>query len=194
MKKLLTLLILSLMLTACGGGATTEAPAPEEPTTTEAVETTEPEATEPEAEEVEEETEPETEAPAASNEIVIGQPITLGDYEVVVQSYSLVSDYDGNDVLKIVYDWTNNSDEDASATWTFSWTGFQNGLEVDRSPFSDEIDYGIGQKDLRAGATQEGVERGFELTDDSSIEIELKESFSFSDEKFETVVDPTELE
>ena len=193
MKKLMILLALMLLLTACGGETTTtEAPSPSADIATTEAEA--PEATEPEAEAVTEPETEETEPPAASNEIVIGQPITIGDYEITVQDYSLTTDYEGKDVLKVIYDWINSGDSDTAAFMTFTWKGFQNGIEIDNAPFSDDIDHGIGQKDVRAGSSQEGVEAGFVLEDTSPVEIELEESFSFSSNKFEAVVDPSELE
>lgn len=66
-------------------------------------------------------------------------------------------------------------------------------METENTPFSEEIDLGIGQKEVRPGVTLEGVEDGVELVDDSPIELELSEIFSFSSKTITMTVDPSTL-
>ena len=125
--------------------------------------------------------------------IVLGRPITIGDYEVTVQSIGKGTDYEGNNILVINYDFTNNSDTEQMASFAVNFTAYQNGIETDSFLISDDIDLGIGQKRIKPGTTITGVQTGAVLEDDSVLTIELDELISFDEVVFTIEVDPASL-
>lgn len=96
---------------------------------------------------------------------------TLDDFYVEIGDCSFGEDYEGNKVIVIDYTFTNNSDETTSASVELSFKAFQDGVELEMA-FSDDVDYGIGQKDIRPGVTLENCQEGFVLTSDSTVEVE----------------------
>ena len=125
--------------------------------------------------------------------IVLGRPITIGDYEVTVQSIGKGTDYEGNSILVINYDFTNNSNREQMASFAVNFTAYQNGIETDSFLISDDIDLGIGQKKIKPGTTITGVQTGAVLEDDSVLTIELDELISFDEVVFTIEVDPASL-
>ena len=125
--------------------------------------------------------------------IVLGRPITIGDYEVTVQSIGKGTDYEGNSILVINYDFTNNSNREQMASFAVNFTAYQNGIETDSFLMSDDIDLGIGQKKIKPGTTITGVQTGAVLEDDSVLTIELDELISFDEVVFTIEVDPASL-
>ena len=123
--------------------------------------------------------------------IVLGRPITIGDYEVTVQSIGKGTDYEGNSILVINYDFTNNSNREQMASFAVNFTAYQNGIESDSFLLSDDVDLGIGQKKIKPGTTITGVQKGVLLADDSVVTIELEELISFDGVVFTIEVDPT---
>ncbi len=125
--------------------------------------------------------------------IVLGRPITIGDYVVTVQSIGKGTDYEGNNIIVINYDFTNNSDTEQMASFAVNFTAYQNGIETDSFLISDDIDLGIGQKRIKPGTTITGVQTGAVLEDDSVLTIELDELISFDEVVFTIEVDPASL-
>lgn len=166
-KKLIaTLLILSMAfaLSACGGGGEKKAES-DKPTTTENTEKTE------------------TKKETKGGEIVLNQPIEFKDFTITIKSFSVVKDYDGNPVLKMVYDWENTG-EDADAPFlTFTVKGFQDGVQTDDMVISESIDLGIGQKEVKPGGIISDAEEGIGITAmDKPFEIEIATLMNFDDE------------
>ena len=128
-----------------------------------------------------------------ATKIVLGRAITIGDYVVTVQSIGKGTDYEGNNILVINYDFTNNSDTEQMASFAVNFTAYQNGIETDSFLISDDIDLGIGQKKIKPGTTITGVQTGAVLEDDSVLTIELDELISFDDLVFTIEVDPASL-
>lgn len=159
----------------------------DEKATEEAEETEEPVE---EVEAAEEEPEEET-----NNEIVLGEPIELGDYTMTIQGYSLASDYEGKNALIIDYDWVNNSDEAASPFVTFELKGFQNNVETEDVFMVDGVDLGTGQKEVRPEGTIVGAQDivGIDSLDEP-LELELDVLFSFDSNAYTTTVDLSSLQ
>ncbi len=128
-----------------------------------------------------------------ATKIVLGRAITIGDYVVTVQSIGKGTDYEGNNILVINYDFTNNSDTEQMASFAVNFTAYQNGIETDSFLISDDIDLGIGQKKIKPGTTITGVQTGAVLEDDSVLTIELDELISFDEVVFTIEVDPASL-
>ena len=150
-KRLLALLlglILAFGLCACGG-ASAPAPAPAPAETEEA------------AEEPAEETQ---EEPAAVNEA------DIDGCHVVVTGFNVAQDYNGDPMLVVNYDFTNNTDENQTPIWTVFAKAFQDGVELDIAFSMDDsvFDAGIEQKELRPGVSMTGCQKAYSLTSTTS--------------------------
>jgi hypothetical protein len=149
-----------------------------------------------ETEQAEETEEPAEEVNTSNGgELVLGEPIELGDYTMTITDLSVTNDYDGNPMLIYTYDWTNNSEDTTSPFMTFNLVGFQNDVSTESSPFSEQVDYGSGQVDVRPGGSVEGVQGaiGLESTEEP-VELELTELISFDDIAYTTTVNPADYQ
>lgn len=198
MKKLIVLLsVSSLLLIACEGDETLDTDLGVEDVGVEEVgaEDTDVEEVGAEEDTSEEVDEPVEEVAENSNEIILGEPIILGDYTMTIQSYKLGKDYEGKDALIINYDWVNNSDDSASPFMTFILKGFQNGVETEDIFMVDGVDLGIGQKEVRPGGIIEGAQDVVGIDDmNGPLELELDELFSFEDNARISIIDLSTLE
>lgn len=131
----------------------------------------------------------------SSREIVLGQPMQLGDYTVTFQSYSLGVDYEGINALIINYDWVNNSDDTIAPFMSFTTKGFQDGVQTGDVFMVDGVDLGVGQSEVRPGATITGAQEIVGIDDlTKELELEVEELFSFSGDSFISVIDLSTIE
>lgn len=131
---------------------------------------------------------------SSDDAIEIGKTISFDKFDITITKIEKVKDYEDKPALKITYTWTNNSDKTAAPFMSFTLKGFQDGVETDSWITSDAIDLGIGQKEIKPGATIENCEAGIMITDESKpIDIELSESFSFSNKIYSITLNPNEL-
>ena len=109
----------------------------------------------------------------------------LGKYTVSILGYRFAEDYDGENVIIVKYNFKNNSDENAAFYLTFDASAYQNGIGLNECYFVDEsANYSSDNqtKEIKPGANID-VEEAYLLNDNtSSIDIEVKELFSFSDD------------
>lgn len=104
-----------------------------------------------------------------------GDTLTINDTEIV-------STWSDKRAVKFDITWTNNDDKGKPYYTTFNIDGFMDGIELEGTPLSDDINFGIGQKEIKCGVTQD-VEDGLELDTDSDsnvINIEVKDWLSFN--------------
>lgn len=106
----------------------------------------------------------------------------LGDYHIKIVSASVSEDYEGNSALVVTYEWTNNSDEEQMFSTAFSAKAYQNGVECTSAFLVDGVDAEKSLTNIKPGATLE-VQEAYELTDTSNVEVEVTEWISFSDDK-----------
>ena len=145
--------------------------------------------------EADEEVEEKVVEESAGNEIVLGEPIKLGEYTLTIQKYSLGVDYEGNNALIIEYDWVNNSEDSASPFMTFMLKGFQDDVETDDAIMVEGVDLGIGQKEVRPGGIIEGAQAAVGISDTTKLlELELDELFSFNSNPYIAEIDLSTLE
>lgn len=101
----------------------------------------------------------------------------VGDYYIKLGECTFGTDYDGNKVVVLHYDYTNNSEKTNSAIWSVTVDAYQDGIELDSLvlTFDDSTyDAGIAQTDVKPGYTMEDCQKAFKLRSDSPIEIEVK--------------------
>ncbi|MBQ4560763.1 MAG: DUF5067 domain-containing protein [Clostridia bacterium] len=86
--------------------------------------------------------------------------LSLGDHVAELVGYEIVKDSDGNDAIAITYNYTNNSDEESSFSWTFYDEVTQNGEELEFSVvFVSEDSYDtLDHGDLDEIAPGESIE------------------------------------
>ena len=105
----------------------------------------------------------------------------LGDYHIKFTGFELAKDYEDNDALLVHYDFTNNSEETTSAGVALILKAFQNGVQLETAIVTDVEGVDNTLKEIRPGASID-VTEAFELTDTTTVELELTELISFSDE------------
>ena len=111
---------------------------------------------------------------------------TLGDYNVIIDSCRLATDYEGKPIVIVKYIFTNNDDDPACFSFAIDDAVFQNGIGLNDCYFADEsAKYSSDNqmKEIKKGATL-SVEVAYELNDSTTdIEVEVSELISFDDKK-----------
>ena len=111
---------------------------------------------------------------------------TLGDYNVVIESCRLATDYEGEPIVIVKYKFTNNGDEPACFAWSLEYDAFQDGVGLNECYFADDsANYSSDNqtKEIKRG-TSLSVEVAYELNDSTTdVEIEVSELVSFSNKK-----------
>ena len=110
----------------------------------------------------------------------------LGDYNVIIESCRLATDYEGEPIVIVKYQFTNNSDEPACFAWSLEYDAFQNGVGLNECWFADDsANYSSDNqtKEIKKGASL-SVEVAYKLNDSTTdVEIEVSELITFSDKK-----------
>ena len=165
-RKMITIILGVTLLTACSSSTTTE------PTTQSNTEAS--------TEATTESTESTTEAPKDNG--------TLGEYNVTIKDATFTTDHDGKKVIIINYDFTNNSQENASALFSLNTKAFQDGIELNSAILimNDSYDASIAQKEIKPGATVQNCQTAFILDSSSPVEFEITK-LSFLDEEVKLV-------
>ena len=109
---------------------------------------------------------------------------TLGDYEVVIESCRLATDYAGKPIVIVKYKFTNKSDDDpASFMLSVDDNVYQNDIGLNTCYLADDsANYSSDNqtKQIKKGASIE-VEVAYELNDTTTdIEVEVSELISFN--------------
>lgn len=130
--------------------------------------------------------EAETESTASdTTETAAADAGNLGDYYVTIKDCAFGEDYEGNKIIVVNYDFTNNSDETVSALLALNPTAFQDGVELEMAITMDDSVYNAGtaQKDIQSGVTLENCQAAYVLTSDSPVEFEVTEFIPMDDTK-----------
>lgn len=108
----------------------------------------------------------------------------LGDYHVkILDAETGLKDYDGNPVIGVKYEYTNNGKENMMFDVAVSAQAFQDGVQLELAfmdEFSDE--YENVSKEIKPGTTLT-CELYYALASESDVEIEVSELISFGDAK-----------
>lgn len=151
-KRALTLIFaafMALSVTACGNSTATQGSTGEDTAQTQ------------------QETQPEEPAQTDSG--------AVGDYDVTIGDCAFGTDYEGNKMIVVNYDFINNSDETIAPLWALSVQAFQDGVQLDVAIALDTsvYDAGVAQKELKPGASMTGCQSAFVLTSESPVEVEV---------------------
>ena len=107
---------------------------------------------------------------------------SLGDYNVSILRYDLIEDYEGSPAIRVYFEFTNNSSENASFLFAIDAVAFQNGIELETAIVTDRVDEDDNNmKEIKPGTTITCTEI-YVLDDQSPVEVEVSELISFSDE------------
>ncbi len=111
---------------------------------------------------------------------------TLGDYDVVIESCRLSTDYEGSPIVIVKFKFTNNGDEPACFAWSLDYHVYQNGVGLNECYFAnDAANYSSDNqtKEIKKGASLY-VEVAYKLNDRTTdVEVEVAELFSYSENK-----------
>jgi len=133
-----------------------------------------------------------TSIPKSSGGEMIGSG-NLGDSYVEIKGAELGTNYSDKPIIIITYSWTNNSDETTSAMVSTFEKAFQDGIELDSSISAKDVDFSNNSKDIRPGKSID-IKKAYVLTSDvSTVEFEITEWISFSDEVVKMDFDPAAL-
>lgn len=136
--------------------------------------------------------------PGGTSEISVApgadSAVTIGKYAVSLNSYSIDVDYKGNPALILNIGFTNNSNRAVPFYAALDIVAFQDGIELDTAYFLDDsvVDSTLSILDVMPGAGH-GVQEAFVLLNETSpVDIEIRLSFSFTDEKITTQINIAE--
>lgn len=110
----------------------------------------------------------------------------LGNYHVIIDSFRLAEDYQGNPIIIVKYKFTNNSSESATFFATLNDAVYQNGVGLNECYLTDDsANYSSNNqmKEIKTGVTLD-VEIAYELNDTTTpIEVEVSRYVSFTNKK-----------
>ena len=114
----------------------------------------------------------------------------LGDYLVKYIRYELTSDYENNPAIALYFQFTNNSKETLSFSWTIMQQAFQDGIELDWAYYNGSNEaFENSSKDIKPGVTIDVCSVFILRNTDSDIELEMFEYSSDYEEWLgETIV------
>ena len=96
-------------------------------------------------------------------------------YDVKISKEAIVSDWDGDNVLIVKYEWTNNDSINSTLTSTYNISAYQDGIELDTEFFIDgNYNFDNCYNEVKPGATQVFY-KPYELNGKSDVSIELYE-------------------
>lgn len=109
----------------------------------------------------------------------------LGKYYVEIKDCTFSQDFEGNQMIVVNYNFTNNSDENAVPSVVLDVKAFQDGIQLEPAISIDETVYNLntGLKEVQSGITLENCQAGYVLTSTSPVEFEVSELLSLSDKK-----------
>lgn len=110
----------------------------------------------------------------------------LGDYHVkILDAETGLKDYEGNPVIGIRFEYTNNAAEAAAFDVATYAKAFQDGIELETAILDDVSDeFNNMMKDVKTGATIT-CEQYYKLSSNSDVQVEVTELISLSDQKLE---------
>lgn len=119
-------------------------------------------------------TEPPTEFPYIAE-------ATDDKYDLKVVGWQISSDYKGNPVVVIEYQYTNKDSDPHDFRWTFNDTVYQNGIECDSMVIGCKVETDNIDSKIQTGTTI-NIKQAYELHDTTSpVNIVVEDSLIFND-------------
>lgn len=110
----------------------------------------------------------------------------LGDYNIVIDSCRLATDYNGDPIIIVKYLFTNNDDDATAFMYAVNAEAYQNDIGLNECYFAaDSANYSSDAQTqkIKKGATLT-VEVAYELNDEvTDVVVEVSEFISFSSKK-----------
>ena len=110
----------------------------------------------------------------------------LGDYNVIIESCRLATDYSGEPIVIVKYKFTNNDEKPTAFAWSITDNVYQDGIGLNECLLADDsANYSSDNqyKEIKTGATL-SVEVAYKLNDTiTDIEVEVSELNLFSNNK-----------
>ena len=182
-KKSIIAIILALLLALPACSVTDDAEETETEPSEQGTAEQEEEQAEPEEEPSEEGPTGEGAVEEAPEEETPANAADLGDSYVEIKSARLTTDYEGNQVIIITYDWTNTSDDTTSAMVSVSSSVFQDGISLETAYMIEDESYddrSAYMAEVRPDTTIE-IQEAFVLRSESIVEVEIGEWFTLDD-------------
>lgn len=117
--------------------------------------------------------------------VVLESSGSLGEYDVQINDFELVSDYEGSPAILIGFTFTNNSEENESAMFALSYDAYQNGLQLESAIIADDSVYNSDDlmKEIKPGASLD-VTAAYTLDSETApVEFEVTECFGLDGAK-----------
>lgn len=115
--------------------------------------------------------------------------VEFDGFKIAYDGYEISKDYDGNKVIIVFFNFTNNNDEAKSPGTNCSIKAYQDGIECDDAYIFDgpeEVNNRI--KDVKKGATIRYAEV-YKIKSDSEIEIEVSKFFGDLQDKMTITIE-----
>lgn len=145
--------------------------------------------------EVEEIEEVETVEEITEERIELDKPFLISDdHEVTFRSMEKIVTSLGDDVLKIIFDWKNNSSQIYSPSDVVHIEGYQNGVLATNAVASrDEVNWVVIVTEVMPGYAIQDCAWGLELETDDIIEVFVRPKDSECNKYYSITVNPAEL-
>ena len=109
----------------------------------------------------------------------------LGNYYVKINHATIGKNYDGERILVVHYDFTNNAEDAEAAAYSVRVQAYQDGIELDNAYVYDEDVYDNSRviKEIKKGKTMEDCQEAFVLTGEEPVDVEITKRFSLKDDE-----------
>lgn len=138
----------------------------------------------------------ETKETPSSNEnaIEIGKELDFKKFSVEVTGYEIIPAYKNKKALKIIYKFTNKSDDVLQPYLQASFKGFQDNIETDDVYAADNINFTIKSKDVKPGASLENCQSAVGIDDISKpLTLEVSKLISFGNVTYSVTLDLSQI-
>ena len=96
-----------------------------------------------------------------------------------------LTDYEGNPVIGVKYEYTNNGEENMMFEIAVNAQAFQDGVQLETAILDEtSAEYDNSMKEIKTGTTVT-CEVYYKLTSESDVEVEVTELISLDDAKLE---------
>lgn len=111
--------------------------------------------------------------------VAIGDKITFKNAEVTVTNLENIKDYEGKDVLRVTYTYTNLGDKENMPMTAISMKAFQKGVSKDLAFVTDDGANSNASNQVKPGAIIENCQYNFQLIPaDGDVTLEIQPFFN----------------